>query len=112
MLTLPTGHEVVSVLRDHDQTTLAQVTATAVRVWPGYCWDGVTLGPDHARLLEASIPHDIICQMIRAGQLSPANQPVADALFRAVAIECGVSRRRAWIYWAMVRSFQRVSIGF
>jgi len=102
----------VSVARDTDGAALADVSPTVVRVWPGYCWDGVTLGPDHSRLLEASIPHDIICQLIRAGRLPAGNQPVADALFRIVLIECGVAPWRAWWYWAMVRSFQRVSIGF
>jgi len=99
------------VTRDSDGKTLAQVCPKVVRVLPDYCWDGVTLGPDHPKLMEASMAHDVLCQLIGEGKLARENQPIADAIFRIVCIENKVKRRRAWALYALVRTFQRIVRG-
>jgi len=77
----------------------------------GYSWDGPS-GPsiDTAAFMRASLVHDALYQLMREGQLDAEKyREPADALLRAMCIEDGMSRVRAWYAYRAVRMFGRRS---
>ena len=71
-----------------------------------YAWDGPS-GPtfDSPAFMRGSLVHDVIYQLCRQGHLSTDCREAADDLLRAICIEDGMWRFRAWyVYW-IVRLF-------
>lgn len=85
---------------------IARITSTDVWVYPRYCFDGPTGGLDTKNFLDGSLVHDVLCQAIDEGRLSPSNQIKADALMRSVNLSHGMSRARAWWTWYAVRRYR------
>ncbi len=65
----------------------------------GYAWNGAS-GPtfDTKAAVYASLPHDVIYQMMRRGELDIHYRKVADQEFRRMLVARGMSRFRA-TYW-------------
>lgn len=63
----------------------------------GYRWDGAS-GPviDRPSNMRASLAHDGLYQLLRAGKLDPELRREADAVYRDLLIECG---GWAWVAW-------------
>lgn len=71
-----------------------------------YAWDGAS-GPafDTQSFMRASLVHDALYQLLREDLLPHAFRADADKLLRQVALEDGMSRRRAWWCYTAVRCF-------
>lgn len=69
-----------------------------------YAWDGPS-GPtvDTKNSLRASLVHDALYQLMKAGLLSWEYQERADALLRDIAVQDGMWRIRAWSWYCGVR---------
>lgn len=73
-----------------------------------YAWDGPS-GPsiDTKNFMRGSLVHDALYQLIRAGRIPEASREYADGLLRAICIEDGMSRFRAWYVHRAVRLFAK-----
>lgn len=73
---------------------------------PGYLWDGSS-GPtvDSKADPVPSLAHDLLYEAIRASVLYRSAKPEADALYRDLLIERGMSRTRAYARWVGLRLF-------
>ncbi len=73
-----------------------------------YAWDGPS-GPsiDTKTFMRGSLVHDALYQLIRAGRLPEASREYADDLLRAICIEDGMWRFRAWYVHRAVRLFAK-----
>jgi hypothetical protein len=91
----------------HSHFTMYQ--SGRVKVFPGYCWDGVTWGPDSDETLRASLEHDILCQLYRVYKLGNPFIDDINSLFIRTAREDGMGKVRAWCYLQLLRMFWRVS---
>jgi len=75
----------------------------AVLIWKGYAWDGAS-GPaiDTDTFMRGSLVHDALYQLMREGHLDISYRDWADRELRAVCLEDGMSRIRAWwVYWVL-----------
>ena len=73
----------------------------------GYAWDGPS-GPtiDTLNFMRGSLVHDVLYQLMREGKLDHAvHRLAADRLLRALCLEDGMSRLRAWVVYQGVRRF-------
>lgn len=72
----------------------------------GYAWDGPS-GPtiDSPCFMRGSLAHDALYQLMREGALPMTCRGAADELLRAICIEDGMSRVRAWYVYQAVRRF-------
>ena len=70
----------------------------------GYAWDGAS-GPtiDSKSSMRASLVHDALYQLLRAGKLSPDARAAADKLLEDLCVADGMWRWRARLWWAAVR---------
>lgn len=70
----------------------------------GYAWDG-TSGPviDTKENMRGSLVHDALYQLLREEVLPPSYRQPADAEFRRICIEDGVSAWRAWMWYVALR---------
>jgi len=72
----------------------------------GYAWDGAS-GParDTNNIMRASLVHDALYQLGRAGKLNYSRRKAADQAFHRICLEDGMSRFRAWYVYRAVRMF-------
>lgn len=69
---------------------------------PGFVWDFASGAVDDAAMIYASLAHDSLYRLIRAGELDKRHRVDADKLFRELLKECGVGVfRRNYAYWAV-----------
>lgn len=73
----------------------------------GYAWDGAS-GPaiDTPNFMRGSLVHDALYQLMRYGRLSAAeHRDTADKLLRAMCIQDGMWKLRAWWVYRAVKTF-------
>ena len=72
----------------------------------GYAWDGAS-GPtvDSKSSMRASLVHDALYQLLRAGKLSPEARAAADKMLEDLCVADGMWRWRARLWWAAVRKW-------
>lgn len=77
----------------------------------GYAWDGPSgLAIDTRSFMRASLIHDALYQLMRGEYLDcDIHQKYADDLLRAICLEDGMGKLRAWFNCMMVRAFGRIS---
>lgn len=70
----------------------------------GYAWDGAS-GPtiDSKSSMRASLVHDALYQLLRAGKLSFETRAAADRMMEDLCVADGMWRWRARLWWASVR---------
>lgn len=64
-------------------------------VYKGYCWNGSNVVQDTKMSLEASLVHDVLCQLIAQRLLPERFLPKANKLYRDMCIRGGMSKIRA-----------------
>jgi hypothetical protein len=67
----------------------------AITVRPGFEWDGSTFVRDTQACTRASLFHDVLCLMIKRGELPKQQRKRADLLYRRWCIEDGMPRHEA-----------------
>ena len=74
----------------------------------GYAWDGAS-GPavDTANFMRASLVHDSLYGLLRAGHLPATFKDQADVLLRQTCIEDGMNPIRAWWVYMAVKTFAK-----
>lgn len=96
-------------LRGHDWQAIAGMNNYGrLFMYPGYPYDGSS-GPTLDGVADP-VPagvHDVLYEAMRAGKLDVALRPLADATYRDLLIERGMSKARAWTRWAGLRLFGR-----
>ena len=77
----------------------------------GYAWDGPSgLGIDTRSFMRASLVHDALYQLMRAEYLDHrVQQRPADDFLRAICLEDGMGKLRAWFNCMMLRLFGKMS---
>ena len=80
--------------------------AGLLTIYKGYCWDGAS-GPtiDTKSTMRASLVHDALYQLMRAGKLKIDYRDWADRWLRDLGIKDGMFRWRAWAWYYAVRRF-------
>jgi hypothetical protein len=75
-----------------------------LKVKKGYAWDGPS-GPvlDFRSNMRGSLVHDALYQLLRNELLPETDRQVADAVFRDICIEDGISRWRAYTWYYGLR---------
>lgn len=68
----------------------------SLMILKGYAWDGASGGIDTPAFMRASLVHDALYQLTREGHLQKRTREQVDDLLRAMCIEDGMSRLRAW----------------
>ena len=73
-------------------------------IMKGYAWDGPS-GPaiDTPNFMRGSLVHDALYQLIRMGWLPAGCRGEADLLLKAICLEDGMSKLRAWWVYNAVR---------
>jgi hypothetical protein len=72
----------------------------------GYAWDGASGAIDTSNFMRGALVHDALYQLMRQGSLDPqVHRKTADEWLRAVCLEDGMSRFRAWYVYVAVRFF-------
>ena len=69
----------------------------------GFSWDGAS-GPaiDTANIMQASLAHDVLYELITRGLLARNTRKAADEVLRRLCLRAGMSWLRAtYIYWAV-----------
>ena len=77
-----------------------------MKIWKGFVWDGPS-GPtyDSPDSMRASLVHDVFYDMIRKGHLPKGARKLADQELRRIAIQDGMWRWRANLWYQMLRRF-------
>ena len=77
----------------------------------GYAWDGPSgITIDTKSFMRGSLFHDAVYQLLREGKLIiPDGRKLADKLLRAICIEDGMWKIRAWWVYRAVRMFGKPS---
>lgn len=78
-----------------------------LRVKAGYRWDGATGAVDTADFMEASMYHDVLCEMINNGDIPSKKWNDAAATMRDINKEQGMGLLRRMWTWAAVRLYGR-----
>lgn len=86
-------------------------TQGALTIKNGYAWDGPSgLGIDTRSFMRASLVHDALYQLMRAEYLDcNTHRRYADDFLRAICIEDGMWRLRAWFNCMVLRLFGKMS---
>lgn len=82
---------------------ISLTAAGLLTIKAGYACDGPS-GPtiDTSNFMRAAFVHDALYQLIREGLLASQFRRPADKLLRAMCLEDGMSRVRAWwVYWGV-----------
>jgi hypothetical protein len=74
----------------------------------GYCWNGPS-GPtvDTKSFMRGALLHDVLYQLISEGMLPRSCREAADRILRAVCLDDGMCRPRAFYVYKAVRIFGR-----
>lgn len=74
-----------------------------LEIGKGYAWDGATYAIDTPSIMESSLPHDALCQLVNMDLLPKDSRKKADKLFRKMCREDGMPWYRVlWTYHAVV----------
>ena len=73
-----------------------------------YAWDGATFCPDWDSIMQPSLIHDALCQLISEGFLPSSYQKDADILLKKLCIENNMNKLQAHIVYICVRSYSKV----
>ena len=77
----------------------------------GYAWDGPSGPALHTKdFLRGSLVHDALYQLIRTGVLYEQDQEKADLILKAIVLEDGMNKLRAWWVHTAVKNFGGVYI--
>lgn len=98
--------------RDNVRTKFIDLdTQGALTIKNGYAWDGPSgLGIDTRSFMRASLVHDALYQLMRAEYLDyRIQQRAADDFLRALCVEDGMWKLRAWFNCMMLRLFGKMS---
>lgn len=77
----------------------------------GYCWDGATCAIDTNDFMIASLVHDALYQLIRAGKLDMCYRIHADSEMKRLCLKAGMSRFRAFYTHSLVRLLGKRFLG-
>lgn len=69
-----------------------------------YAWDGATSAIDTPDFMRGSLVHDALYQLIRMGWLGKSYRIEADKVLKAICLEDGMPKWRAWYVYHSVRS--------
>ena len=87
----------------HPDITLASIGKLGyLNLHPGFAWNGPGWPAIHTEtLINASLFHDALQQLLRLMKPSRGDTKTADRLPQSVALDCGMWKLRAkWVYWA------------
>lgn len=73
----------------------------------GYSWDGSTGVPDTQTSMRASLAHDPLCQLCRAGLVPIAFRPVIDRVYFDICVEDGMVLWRAKVRLVGLKLFSK-----
>ena len=101
----------IRVLYPVETAFLKLETDGTLTIQPGYAWDGPSgITIDTKSFMRGSLFHDAVYQLLREGKLIiPDGRKLADKLLRAICIEDGMWKMRAWWVYRAVRAFGKPS---
>lgn len=108
----------LSTAPDFDHQFFRKIGKT-IFIPKGYHWDGCTYAPD-LWFVEASLPHDVLCQAISCGLLHKGYKKQVDELFLDACYlfnydQTGLKRELIFfvanLYYKAVRFYSRMTIG-
>lgn len=98
------GHEVSVASPDHRKADL--FPDGRLVAYYGYCWDFASGAVDTPDMVDASLCHDVLCDMIVRKMLPKEAQSVADLDFRERLKHNGTGSIRRWYSYLAVRGYQ------
>jgi len=96
----------IFVSKNHHGEFLIIKSEGTLIISKGYAWDGAS-GPaiDTKNFMRASLVHDAIYQLMRAGVIDKSHREKADKLMKKMCKEDGMNSVRAWLCYQAVRKF-------
>ena len=89
---------------EHINTMEMNLEDGELTIWPGFTWDGPSWPAiDTDDFMSAALVHDALYKLHRMGLLD--NREAADITMREIALDCGMSKFRAWYTYRGVRMF-------
>ena len=76
------GLDCIRIKNSSKTQDLALITERTVWIYPGYCWNGADWASDK-NFLDGSLIHDLLCQAMNSGLISPSNHKNATAIMTA-----------------------------
>lgn len=87
-----------------DTSFIRLTTAGQLTIKTYYAWDGASSAIDTKSTMRASLVHDALYQLMRAGDLDYNTQrEAADDLYRQIALDDGMWKVRAWAHYRALR---------
>jgi hypothetical protein len=82
-----------------------EISETGVlTIHPGYAWDGASsVAIDTRNFMRGSLVHDALYQLMREGKIAQDQRKRADQILRAICLQDGMSKIRAWWVYRAVR---------
>ena len=80
-------------------------TTGMLSILAGFAWDGASGIPDTPQVMRASLAHDALYGLIRAGEIPETWRERADNLLRSICLEDGMEHFRAEAVYQGVRIF-------
>lgn len=75
----------------------------------GFQWNGSDIAPDTDACRRGSAVHDALCRAMNLYLIGPHWQGPADAVYRAMLVEDGMARVRAWWRHRGLRRFDQLN---
>ena len=71
----------------------------------GYAWDGATGIIDSKKFLEASLVHDALYQLMRAGKIDKRYKDDIDKMLKLFCYNAGTSKLLSWLIYMATKLF-------
>ena len=84
---------------------LVQVKELTLYIKAGYTWNGANVIWDTKTVVQGSLVHDALYDLIRDNCLGEPYQALADQLFREICVGDRMIKMRAWWIFKAVRKF-------
>ncbi len=95
-------HKLDGQFQDIDNHDFIAIQNNTLYISKGYAWDGASGAVDSSDIMRASLVHDAMYQLMRAGLLDEKYKDYADRLLYAICIDAGMSSFRANYIYAAV----------
>ena len=110
LIIMPEGVTRIAIV-DEQGNTVAVVFPRVIQTFPHYSWNGPDAVPDIPVFMEPSMPHDVLCQLIKEGRIPAINQKLADYIFMREVRNNGGSWTLSRVAWVYIRGFQYLRKG-
>jgi hypothetical protein len=98
-------HNVVNIIGEA-HTEYVTLKDGILKIRKGYCWNGASGPvPDNNGNMRASLVHDVLYQLMRMGEISQSNKPIADELLGDIMLDDGASHVTVKLFWWGVKYF-------